>query len=414
MSGCYTLSAPVLLDICHNLLVRDEELGVLRFAHFSVQEFLLRQFDVEGDHASLAEVCLTTLLAPAVVDGFESALMGYATFNWAEHVRLAGESKPVTDLCTKFLDESCLAYKKWLDAVTENDADPTHKLEYYLASGAQNSPRYHSRSRPQNQRPLAPLLVACYYKLVSLVRILIGKGNNLNSTNLYGHTAQHLVVIGVNVELTRLLLKVEGVDKNRKDKDGQTPLSYAAENGHETLVRILCEKGVEMDSQDTRCGRSALSWAAVHGHEEVVKILLESGVNVECKDTKYGRTPLFWAVDRGHQRVIRRLLENGADVECKDRGSRTPLAWAAFNGLQHVVEILLANGADVHSKDSDGRTPLAWAAGNGHEEVLKILLEKGVDVDSKDNDGHTASSWAADRGHGGVVKILRDYGPDPN
>lgn len=94
-SSSYNLFVPVLLDICHNLLVRDGELGVRRFAHFSVQEFLLRQFDAEGDHARLAEVCLTTLLAPAVDYGFESALMdygvesalmGYATHNWAEHV----------------------------------------------------------------------------------------------------------------------------------------------------------------------------------------------------------------------------------------------------------------------------------------------------------------------------------------
>jgi ankyrin repeat protein len=50
-----------------------------------------------------------------------------------------------------------------------------------------------------------------------------------------------------------------------------------------------------------------LSWAAQRGHEAVVKLLLATGeVDVESKDND-GRTPLSWAAQRGHEAVVKLL-----------------------------------------------------------------------------------------------------------
>jgi ankyrin repeat protein len=40
----------------------------------------------------------------------------------------------------------------------------------------------------------------------------------------------------------------------------------AAEKRHEAVVKLLLEKGAELDSKDIG-GRTPLSWAAVNGHE---------------------------------------------------------------------------------------------------------------------------------------------------
>ncbi len=59
----------------------------------------------------------------------------------------------------------------------------------------------------------------------------------------------------------------------QKIDHGRTPLSRAAESGHEAVVKLLLEtKEVDVDAKDGY-GRTPLSWAAGNGHEAVVKLL---------------------------------------------------------------------------------------------------------------------------------------------
>jgi ankyrin repeat protein len=47
-------------------------------------------------------------------------------------------------------------------------------------------------------------------------------------------------------------------------------------------VNLLLRKdGVDQDSKDNEYSRTALSWAARNGHEAVVKLLLEKGAELE-------------------------------------------------------------------------------------------------------------------------------------
>ena len=72
----------------------------------------------------------------------------------------------------------------------------------------------------------------------------------------------------------KILLEREEVNPNKPDNSGQTPLTYAAKNGHEGVVRILLgREEVNPDRTDNE-GRTPLSFAAEYGHEGVVKMLL--------------------------------------------------------------------------------------------------------------------------------------------
>ena len=55
-------------------------------------------------------------------------------------------------------------------------------------------------------------------------------------------------------------------------------------------------------------GNSPLAWAAKNGHEEVVKILLDREDIDPNKPNEESQTPLFLAACNGHERVVRLLL----------------------------------------------------------------------------------------------------------
>jgi ankyrin repeat protein len=156
-----------------------------------------------------------------------------------------------------------------------------------------------------------------------------------------------------------------------------SPLHITSRYGLDYLVGGLLEQGVDPDSMDRAYGQTPLSWAAGNGHEAVVRLLLaRDGVDPDSKDYVEGRTPLSWAAGNGHEAVVRLLLaRDGVDPDSEDNvEGRTPLSWAAGNGHEAMVRLLLArDGVDPDSKDIDGWTPLSWAAENEHEAVVKLL-----------------------------------------
>ena len=123
-----------------------------------------------------------------------------------------------------------------------------------------------------------------------------------------------------------------------------TGLHLAAYFGLKEAMITLLENGHNLNSKDSY-GRTPLSWAAENGHEAVVKLLLEKGAELETKDKDYGQTPLSYAASRGHEALVKLLLEKGAELKTKSNNGQTPLSYAAENGHEAVVKLLLEKGA---------------------------------------------------------------------
>jgi hypothetical protein len=80
---------------------------------------------------------------------------------------------------------------------------------------------------------------------------------------------------------------------------------YACMNNHIEAVKVLLEKGAEIDAIPPGFDYSgtALHNAAVRGHRAMVEFLVEQGANVNVKDTKVHSTAAGWAEHGGHQEI---------------------------------------------------------------------------------------------------------------
>jgi ankyrin repeat protein len=179
-----------------------------------------------------------------------------------------------------------------------------------------------------------------------------------------------------------------------------------------TLKALLDDSSLGVNEKDST-GRSLLSYAADNGHNTVVTFLLEREASV-CLGDSRKRTPLHWAASSGHDDVVNVLLNNNAPINEEDSSRRTPLHYAAGNGHEKVVETLLSNGAAWRAKDSNQRLALSQAAQSGHTSVVAQLLDCAKApvgpgffmIDDEDNNKETPTSLAAKHGHVETLRLL--------
>jgi ankyrin repeat protein len=187
----------------------------------------------------------------------------------------------------------------------------------------------------------------------------------------------------------------------------------ACRNGDfEKVIKGLVN-GVNVNRTD-EYGSTPLHWASLFGYAEVVKILLDVGADFNLAD-KYGLTLLHRASLDGRAEVVKILLDKGADFNLTDKYERTPLQYASWKGRVEVVKILLDAGADFNLADKDGRTLLHRASSSGRIEIVKILLNAGADINLVDNLGTKpidvicSSGWAKKENEDVIRNLLEKW-----
>jgi len=245
-----------------------------------------------------------------------------------------------------------------------------------------------------------------------------------------------------------------GVDVNTATSDTHTTaLMGASEGGYVDIVRLLLEKGADVNMRTTLGvhdgGQTALWFASIMGHPEIVTLLLDHGADINVRtdkrvvDNSAGQeTPLMIAAYNAQVEVVAVLLERGADVNAQDEWGSVAYEYAQRGGTHEydkkdrydlILRLLVQYGAykdryddnkaaqeiavqalakkdvnklrdllaadlDVNAQDASGKTLLmeavSWGGGDGILEVLELLIEYGADIDLADNNGHTALWYA--------------------
>merc|ERR1740124_353889 len=187
--------------------------------------------------------------------------------------------------------------------------------------------------------------------------------------------------IGMGAEVTKTDLEAlkqrHSIDMKTatvESRDGNVGLAFIfARTGQVDQLKFVLDCGADISGKDKN-GATPLHYAAEEGKVDVCELLLKGGAEIDEKDAR-GNTPLHWAAQLGHMNVCEFLRKGSANIDEKNNDGVTPLHCSALTGHMNLCEFLLNSGANIDEKDNDGDTPLHNAATEGHMNVCEFLRE---------------------------------------
>jgi ankyrin repeat protein len=286
------------------------------------------------------------------------------------------------------------------------------------------------------------------------VQWLLESGAAVDTQDEDEWTALHYASISRRgrVPIIQLLLD-KGADVHSKSRAGETALHVAAKSGNESAVRLLIEKGADLNTEC--CGNAALGIAIHSRHDASAMLLIQNGADptilvdsawrgapdeamfqdqvasVARKLERYGVSPDSFSGIQLQQvieaeepplglRLQRRAASGrstiqgrtgtGAGVKSKTEHAvrNRLLNLAAWRGDIARVEWLLKTGADAGMRVNNlGHTALHIAVAMAYMGMARLLIEKGADPDQKGLDGVTPWELAARLNRKDLLQILK-------
>ena len=306
--------------------------------------------------------------------------------------------------------------------------------------------------RKANLFGATPLMLAAVTGSTDVIRLLLDAGAPADAANSEGQTPLMVVARTGNVEAAKLLLKKGARVEAHETWGGQTARMRAAAQGQAQMIRYLISRGAQVNERSTvrdwqrrvtaegrpkdmnRGGLTPMLFAAREGCIDCMRVMLEKGADIDLADPD-GTTPLILALLNRNYNAARFLIGAGADVNLWDIYGQTPLYVAVdMNTLPvgrrvelpsmdettgyDIAKLLLERGANPNAqlklrpkyrnipydRYRDplmvwGTTSLLRAAKAGDTPAVKLLLDHGALVNLANSIGVTPLMVAAGDGH---------------
>lgn len=215
---------------------------------------------------------------------------------------------------------------------------------------------------------------------LALVENILAATDNPDQPDGKGQTALHFAARTGHREVMDLLL-FQRLDCFLATHDATTCLHDAAAAPQTGAAEALLEsRAAELLNAVNHAGRTPLHAAVEAKHESLVRLMLQKGALTGFYDDK-GLAPLHLAVKAGELALVFLLLDNGADINAGDgKTGVTPLLAAIRAGKADTVRQLLAQGADPNRADALGITPLMAACATGDDALVATQSHDSEDL----------------------------------
>jgi len=238
-------------------------------------------------------------------------------------------------------------------------------------------------------------LAACAAGDREEVRLLLGRGADIDTANVDGLTALHQACIDDNLDMVEFLV-ANGADVDRGDNEGWTPLHATASCGFLSIARFLLDHGSNVAAVNND-GELAIDISESDEMEELLQKEIDAQ-KVNCEEAR----------NREEQCMLddARDWKNSGKLGDKPhhKTGATALHVAAAKGYTKVMALLIGAGCEVNQQDYDGWTPLHAAAHWAQREACVLLTDAYVNMDIKNCVGQTPFDVADPD----VLRLLED------
>ena len=235
----------------------------------------------------------------------------------------------------------------------------------------------------KNPAGLSVLSLATRNGATRLAELLLKAGANVMDRNGVNSLAYDLAVLYDHDELIDLLIlrmNEVGPAIDRQAGDGTTALMRATMEADVKAVEDLLAAGADASRRNRR-GESPLSYAVTHDLNAVVQTLRKAGVERLPGDTVVSSESLVYAASQGAVGTLLELLDSGVPINQSNANANGDSAFTAAAAHPGMVAVLAKLGADLSHRNSDGKTAYMIAAASNRTRMMQVLEEIGSPMD---------------------------------
>ncbi|GGD91023.1 ankyrin repeat domain-containing protein [Paenibacillus nasutitermitis] len=159
----------------------------------------------------------------------------------------------------------------------------------------------------------------------------------------------------------------------------------AAQSGDASRLRRLLASCPQLANTENKDGLTPLGFAAHFGHKDAVQALLDHGADINAlSHSKVSFIPSNTALHASiagerNMDVIHLLLLNKANTNVFDSNGHTCLHSASFHDDNaDLIRLLIGYGADVNARIEGGDTVLSLANQQANRQVAELLAQYGA------------------------------------